>query len=400
MKQEKSPPTVLMIAYTNYRIDSRVIRQAEAAVSAGFEVDFLALRREGDPEVEDVRGVRVIHLRQSRYRGSGVVSYLMNYLQFFLRCFFKSTALYFKRHYKVIHVNNMPDFLVFSTIIPKLLGARIILDIHDPMPNTFASKFKSAEKGIFYRILLWQELASAHYADRVTTVHDPVKDLVLVKHGLEPDAIKVVANFADDEIFAMQPSYEVDGKVRLIFHGTILERYGLGMLIDALARVRHRDAISVRIIGEGDYSAALKARIAELNLGGTVNFENRTYPMHQIPQVVAGANLGIVPLEISSITNFALPLKLLEYISLGLPVLTVRNAAIAYYFAEEDCLFYQSDSVESLAAALDRIAMEPQLLMQYRKKSTQLREKFLWSNEKAKYICLLRELSGLDAARN
>ena len=61
--------TILMIGYTYYEIDPRVIREAEAAVDGGFDVDVLALRRPGSPETEMVRGVRVIRVNQSKYRG-------------------------------------------------------------------------------------------------------------------------------------------------------------------------------------------------------------------------------------------------------------------------------------------------------------------------------------------
>ena len=229
--------SVLMIAYTNYRTDPRVIRAAESAVNGGFDVDFIALRREGEPLEEMIHGVRVLHVNQCRYRGRGLFQYMLAYLVFFVRCFFKSAILSLKRPYAVVHVNNMPDFLVFCTLIPKLMGSKILLDIHDPMPNTFASKFKSGDKGFFFKLLLWQEKLSAWYSDRVLTVHDPVKDLILVKHGLPPDSIQVIANFADDEIFTLNPDYRVDGKLRLIFHGTILERYGLRTLVEALSKV-------------------------------------------------------------------------------------------------------------------------------------------------------------------
>src|SRR5215472_5321567 len=139
-----------MIAYTNYESDPRVIREAEAAVEGGFEVDFLALRRPGTPPTELVRGVRLFRLNQGKHRGGARLSYLIEYLKFFFQCFVETTRLFFNRRYKIIHVNNMPDFLVFSTIIPRLFGTKIILDIHDPMPNTFASKFKGHENGFFY----------------------------------------------------------------------------------------------------------------------------------------------------------------------------------------------------------------------------------------------------------
>ena len=150
------------------------------------------------------------------------------------------------------------------------------------MPNTFASKFKGGEKGFFYRVLLWQERLSAAYCSRVITVHHPVKDGILMKHGLAADSMMVIANFADEELFPLRKLYSVDGKVRFMFHGTILERSGLRTLMTALARVRHKDRISVKIIGEGDFSEELKGMIQSFKLGHVVDFDNHSYPAHSI----------------------------------------------------------------------------------------------------------------------
>jgi len=384
---------VLMIAYSYYEQDPRVIREAEAAVDGGFDVDVLALRKDGSSPTEVVRGVHVFRLNQAKYRGGGHFRYLIEYLKFFFKCLGMTTRLFFKRRYVAIHVNNMPDFLVFATMIPRLFGAKVILDIHDPMPNTFASKFKGRESGFFYWILLWQERLSAVYCNRVITVHHPVKEGILIKHGLAPQSIEVIANFADDQLFSLQKNFSIDGKIRLVFHGTILERSGLRMLMDSLARVRHKDCISLRIIGEGDFSQSLKQMIQSLGLSNMVDFDNRSYPVHSIPNLITGCNVGIVPLEISSVTNYALPLKLVEYISLGLPVVTVRNAAISYYLTEDDCIFFDWDDPNSLSAALDRIVENPQTLLHCRERSLALRESFSWTGEKRKYVAMLRQLT-------
>jgi len=387
-----APKTLLVIAYTNYGTDPRVIRAAEAAVAAGYEVDVFALRRDGDPKEEMVRGVRVFHLRQLRYRGRGLLQYMLAYFVFFLRCLCKTTMRHGRRRYRIVHVHNMPDFLVFCAVIPKWCGGKVILDIHDPMPNTFASKFKSGEGGFFFKFLLWQERLSARFADRVVTVHDPVKDFVLVKHGLPASSIRVIANFPDENDFPLEKNYHLDGKLRMVFHGTILERAGLRTLMEALAKVRNRDKVSLRIIGEGDFAAELKRLIELHKLGDMVAFENRTYPAHEIAAHLAEANLGIVPLDISSITNYALPLKLVEYIRMGLPVVTVHSVAINYYFDEEDCLYYQWDEAESLRALLDKIAGDLNMLLPYRQRTIGLREKFSWLKEKQKYAEMLGEL--------
>jgi glycosyltransferase involved in cell wall biosynthesis len=391
---------ILMIAYTNYEVDPRVIREAQAAADAGFAVDFLALRRAGDPPVENLRGVRVFHLAQSRYRGRRHLQYLLAYLTFFLRCFAMTNSLFLKRRYRIIHVNNMPDFLVFCTVIPKIFGAKIVLDIHDPMPNTFASKFRSGERGFFYRLLLWQELLSVRYSDRVITVHEPVKYGVLVKHGLAPESIEVIANFPDNDLFTHPGSYPMNGQVRLAFHGTIVERSGLRNLIVALSRVEQRKKIRAKIIGEGDFSAELKRLIHDHALEDVVEFDNRSYPVYEIPQRLADCNVGVIPLEISSITNYALPLKLLEYISMGFAVITVRSVAICHYFSEEDCLFYDWNDVDSLQFLLDRLAGESHLLERYHSRAVALQDKYTWRTESEKYVTLLRELAGGSGPRD
>lgn len=382
-----------MVAYTYYESDPRVIREAEAGVDGGFEVDFLALRRPGTPAREAIRGVNLIRLNQAKYRGKNHLRYVADYLEFFLRCFFSISFQFFRRRYRVIHVNNMPDFLVFSTLIPRLFGARVILDIHDPMPNTFASKFRCPEDGFFYRMLLWQERLSALYSSQVITVHDPVKDGILVKHGLPPDSIAVIANFTDQELFPLRTSTNTGGRIRFVFHGTILERSGLRTLMNALDRLRHRDRIAVRIIGEGDFSETLKDLIRSMQLESVVEFDNRSYPAHSISERLEDCDVGLVPLEISSVTDYALPLKLLEYVSLGIPVVSVRSNAISYYFGEDDCLFFQWNEPLSLTALMDRIVENPELLTRYGQRSVALRDKFSWAGEKIKYVALLNQLA-------
>ena len=133
--------------------------------------------------------------------------------------------------------------------------------------------------------------------------------------------------------------------------------------------------------------------IVSHDLGDIVEFDNRNYPVHEIPHRIADCNVGVVPLEISSITDYALPLKLLKYISMGL-------RCEAPHFCDEDCLFYDWDSVESLRCLLDRIAEEPQLLERYHRRAVVLRDKFSWRTEEQKYIALVKDLATKPRSRH
>ena len=383
-----------MLAYTHYENDPRVIRAAEAALEGGFTVDVITLRRQGQLPVETVRGVRVFRVQQ-RYRGSSRLKYLLEYAKFFVRCTVMSTRLFIARRYKVIHVHNMPDALVFATLVAKLFGSKVILDIHDPMPETYGSKYRSLANNAVSRMLLLQEKLSVAFADQTITVSDPVKNGILIKHGYRPDAISVVANFADDEIFKPIPYSDVEGKVRFVFHGTILERYGLGMLVEAVAQVRNREKITIRIIGEGDFSAKLADLILKHRVSDVIDFVNRVFPLHDLPKLLSDCHVGLVPLDVgaSSVANYALPLKLVEYTCLGMPSITVRNAAIEHYFRPDECMFFDSGDAPALARLLDKVAENPDCLIEYRKRLEGVRERFLWSKEKDAYIAMLRNLA-------
>jgi glycosyltransferase involved in cell wall biosynthesis len=293
----------------------------------------------------------------------------------------------------------MPDALVFSAIIPKLFGATVILDIHDPVPETYGAKFVGISPTAVGSVLLLLERLSVAFADVTITVSEPVKSGILLKHGYRPEAIGVVANFADEEVFRPMTYPPVEGKVRFVFHGTILERYGLRTLLDAVARVRHREKVHVRIIGEGDFSATLADLIRKHHVGDVVEFINHIYPLHEIPKLLSDCHVGLVPLDIhtSAVANFALPLKLIEYTCLGMPSITVRNAAIEYYLRPDECMFFDSGYARELARLIDTVAENPECLLDYRKKLEGARERMLWSREKEKYITMLRDLAGHSA---
>jgi glycosyltransferase involved in cell wall biosynthesis len=390
----KGVSAILMIAYTNYETDPRVMRAAEAAAEAGFAVDVLALRRPGQPAQEQRRGVNVIRLPQERYRDHSRLGYVLAYLEFFCRCLAASTRLFITRRYRVVHVNNMPDFLVFCVVPLRMLGAKVILDIHDPMPETFGSKYPGSSSGALYKGLLFMERLSVAFANRTLTVNDPVRDKMVGRCGYRPDAIDVVANFADDQIFQPMPPPAIDGRVRFVFHGTILERYGLRTLVAAVAQAKHKDRIQVRIIGEGDFSAELKRLIQEHKLEGVIEFVNRVYPLYEIPTVLSDCHVGLVTLNVTPISDVALPLKLIEYTCLGLPSVTVETTAIKYYFRPDECMLYPPGDACALARILDDLACNPGRLESYRQQLVVARERVSWSREKQKYLAMLQQLSG------
>src|SRR4051812_45167439 len=123
--------SICILVQNYYEIDIRVRRKAEALVAAGYTVDVLALASSYSSAGNySLNGVNVYTLTLGKKRGS-LARYFYEYAAFFFWCFSKLFALMNKRHYEIIDVNNLPDFLVFAALYAKLRGAKVVFDMHE-----------------------------------------------------------------------------------------------------------------------------------------------------------------------------------------------------------------------------------------------------------------------------
>ena len=83
----------------------------------------------------------------------------------------------------------------------------------------------------------------------------------------------------------------------------------------------------------------------------------------------------------------------MEYTCLGLPSISVRSAAIDHYPRSDECMFFDAGDAKALAEHRDRVVEEPVCLLAYRAKALAARERLLWSNERVRYVALLRDLA-------
>ena len=133
-----------MIAYTIYSVDARVRREAETLASeSGYSVTAITLKEKTSPMSYCIDHVDICELNIAKYRGNNIISYLLSYTHFFFMAFLKCTQIFIHRGIDVVHVHNMPNLLVFSAIIPALMGKPVILDVHDTVFETYSSKFES-----------------------------------------------------------------------------------------------------------------------------------------------------------------------------------------------------------------------------------------------------------------
>ena len=233
----RSNPRVCMIVFSYYPADPRVRREAEALIDAGYEVDVICLQQEGQKAVDSVYQVRIYRQPIQRKRGRKY-QYLLEYLGFILRSMFKAATLHFRRKYQIVHVHNMPDILAYSALIPKLTGARVILDLHDPMPEVFMTKYNTNHSHPIIKALVALERLSISFANFVFTPNLAFKDL-FTSRSCAACKIDVVMNSPDEKIFNTRltppKKYLHSPAFVMMYHGTIVERHGLGTALEAMA---------------------------------------------------------------------------------------------------------------------------------------------------------------------
>lgn len=386
-----------MVVHGPYPIgEPRVARQSNAARDAGYEVDVVAMRRNGDPRSEIVEGVRVLRLPLEHRRGGGAIRMLCEYVGFTMLATMRVALLTVRRRYSVVQIHNPPDFLIVAAIVPRLLGARIVLDVHDLAPDMFAARFRGGRAGaVADTVLRRVEKLAVRLAHRVITVHDPYRQ-ELVARSAPPSKVTVVMNSFDESLLP-EPQREPDpgasaGDFRILYHGTVNPWYGVELIVEALAHILPAvPRARLDILGEGDALPAVRRRAAELGIVDRVTIPGRYLPQPEVLALARGASVGVVPNLPTKLNRFALSSKLFEYVALGIPVVSADLETIRAHFDDAEVRFFRAGDAESLAEALLAVAKDPSAARARAEAAIARYEEYRWARQAERYVALLGE---------
>jgi glycosyltransferase involved in cell wall biosynthesis len=387
-------PRHCMVVHARYPLtETRVQREAEALVAAGFEVDVICLREPGELPHERSRGVE-IHRLPVRLDKRSLLRQLRSYVRFMILASVRLSKLHLRRRYGTVQVHNLPDFLVYSALVPKAQGVPVILDLHDLMPEFFAGRFGPHGRRSVARLIRWQERLACRFADHVITVSEHWRQ-ELIRRGVPKDKCSVVMNVADERVFARPRSpRSADGEFRLIYHGTVTQRYGLDLAIRAVALVKEEiPEVRLTILGQGDQMPELARLRGQLGLEEIVELHDEFRSAEDLPQFIEGADLGIVPYRNDLFTDGLLPTKLMEYAVMGIPCIAARTTAIDAYFRDTMVEFFVPGDAADLARCIRELHMDPIRLAHLSRKSRDFTLRHNWTDIGAGYVATIRRLS-------
>jgi glycosyltransferase involved in cell wall biosynthesis len=213
----------------------------------------------------------------------------------------------------------------------------------------------------------------------VICVHHPHLE-VLCKRGARREKITVLPNVPDPMAFRNDgPPLTADGAFRVVYHGTILKRLGLDLAV--LAFVKAADACPgarLEIYGDGDASEELAAQIEASGMKDRIYFSRKMFRVEEIVEKIQGASVGLIPNRRDVATEYMLPVKMLEYVHLGIPVIAPRLLAIQYYFGEDQAAYYEPGDVDGLAATICRLYGDAGERAERAERAAGFLEKFGW----------------------
>ena len=390
---------ICMVVHQNYYIDQRVIRYAESLLEQGHSVDVICARERGQARQKRNKGpVRVTVIPIAHGNSAKATEFFAEYgLAFFF--YFLATSWQFLMHrYDVIHVHNMPDILVLTALLPRIFGAKVILDIHDPVPEFYQSKFKAREDGKLVKLLRLEEKTSIRFSHAVICANENFWDNI-INRGTDPEKITVVRNFPDRKVYDRDRNrakqHKDSQKFVLVYPGTIAPRYGLDTAIRAVDIVKNENpSIELRIVGqENAHKQELRDLVATLALDEWVKILPAV-SMDEVPATLVNADVGIYPAFPDAHMDIAIPTKVLEFTVMGLPVIASRLTVIDQLFRSGRVFSFAAGDVEGFASII-RQCMEDrsQLNEVVAYNDANLLPEWQWDLEKVKYFLLLEKLS-------
>jgi glycosyltransferase involved in cell wall biosynthesis len=379
---------VAMVTFSPYPFDPRPRRAVDALVGEGAGIDLICLGSEDAPRREVLNGINVLRVPLKHDR-RGKFQYAYRYSAFILVSSLIFALRSLARRYDLVYVHNMPDILVLSAMVPKALGAKVVLDLHDPMPELMMTIFRTPKNSSGVQLLRSLEKWSIARSDLAVTVNLACKRIFSTR-SCRPEKVAVVMNAPDDRIFplrAPEPSGFTNRSNNkpfvIMYHGSLVERNGLDLAIDALARVREIIPMAeLRVFGgKTPFLERMMEMARERDVHEAVHYLGPRR-LEDLVTEIGNCDLGIIPNHRNAFTEINTPTRIFEYLALGKPVIAPSTPGIQDYFSQDSLLFFPSGDAGGLAQQIQYAFFHPHEVLETVRRGQRIFLEHTWERER------------------
>jgi len=279
-----------------------------------------------------ISGVTVNRTFEYPHHGKSAAGRFINYLSFMLSAPF---ATFLVRKVSVIYVWHPPLTVgIAAWVISRLLNVPVVYDVQDIWPETINASGMLSDNTRIYHLLQRLEKFVYRRMHFLIVVTEGAKRN-LVSKGVPEEKVSVLPHWVDETQFHCISEQEQDGirnefhwsnRFVVLFAGNIGFVQGLDNVIRAGALLPLDSSIIISFMGDGAAVADLRQLTRELNVEDRIQFISHQ-PAARMPAIMSTADVLLVHLRKSVITDFVVPSKTLSYLAAGRPILMAMGGA-------------------------------------------------------------------------
>ncbi len=272
------PAVLIVVENLPVPLDRRVWQEACALRDAGYRVVVICPKMRGFTAAEEkLEGIQ-IYRHWIYSEAGGRIWFLPEYASALWGELWLTWKAWRRDRIRIIHLCNPPDLLFLVAWPFKLLGARVIYDVHDLWPEMYEAKFH--RRGLLYWAIRWAERLTYACADVVMATNESVREAALERGRKAPDRVFVVRTAPDIATAGVRPDATLKkGRAFLVgFVGVMGNADGVDLLLEAAAHLVKqlgRSDIQFLLMGDGPEYESLKTLRHQLGLEECVDLPGR-----------------------------------------------------------------------------------------------------------------------------
>ena len=251
------------------------------------------------------------------------------------------------------------------------LGIPSIVKIDDAIYEK-ASGIKSLQRKI-EKMINGKTLRSG---TKILVSNNDTKKIIIDEYDVKSENISIIPNGVDLSLFDIISDRNPK---KIVFAGAMYYHRGLDILLEAIPSViKEIPNAKFVLLGSGAEMNKLKKIVSDNNLENSVEFKG-WIKREEIPKNISDASIGIGPLRLTDVTSRALPIKVLEYMAVSLPIIA-QKGTLPTDVLENKKNGYFIENSNDLAEKIILLLNQPKKVESMGNQSLKMVQKFDWEN--------------------
>ena len=366
---------------------THILHNIRGLVNSQFDVHLLTPNDGLLPPEDAIEGARVSRIPQD------LTQNFLERASHFGRAVFNHLALH--HDYQVVHYRNIWDGL-FIAQNKKRFGYKTLFEVNGLPSIELKYHYPGIELNLLSKIKE-QEIATLYLSDAVICPSNVTRDYI-VSLGLDRKTISVIPNGVSPSDFSPSPLPRREGRTPvLLYIGTLADWQGLEVVIEALPKILEQQPVRLHIVGRGRsrQRKSLAKQIRKSGLEEHVLIQPAV-PHHEIPALIAEADICLAPLGLNdrNVTQGACPIKVLEYMASGRPLIASNMPIVRELVREDvDALLFSPNDPDDLARQVLALLNDAELSKRLAESASErVLTKFTWHESQKKLVKIYEKL--------